>query len=409
MAVSLSFYRYASFGLFTLCNAVICCISMWNLVLAQQIGWDPLVDAYLIALSALGIIFIFPILCIDLLRKNALVSRVWFEAVWVGLFWIAQLAGAAAATAILPNMLCNFAADLLIPGSCSTTKVILAFTWINTVNLLAYFLLLMISSIIHMKDDSTVWGANTRTYPWFRVREPLHSAQPSPVRTTWSKAPLPSAAPKIRLTSDFGDRMVQKSGAPKSANLRSAVMKSAAMKSSAFRSSRYEKENEKENAMLSAVPNSALPRSASKSANKSAKILQSAWISATVTPASPPSDDSYGSSDSGSGSQSDRSDLTSTPTGLPPSAMYVPFSSTIKPSPLGTAPPRSSSLATFNAANGQPPLSAVLTPSRTGSLRSAVPSPKPPAAITTGQRKSKRKSTRPPPLDMTRLHSTYGR
>lgn len=30
-------------------------------------------------------------LCIDLLRKNALVSRVWFEAVWVGFFWIAQL------------------------------------------------------------------------------------------------------------------------------------------------------------------------------------------------------------------------------------------------------------------------------------------------------------------------------
>ncbi|KAI0720939.1 hypothetical protein C8T65DRAFT_631696 [Cerioporus squamosus] len=407
MAVSLSFYRYASFGLFTICNAVICCVSVWNLVLAQQIGWDPLVDAYLIALSALGIVYIFPILCIDLLRKNALVSRVWFEAVWVGLFWIAHLAGAAAATAILPNMLCNFAADLLIPGSCSTSRVIIAFTWFNTINLLAYFLLLMVSSIIHMKDDSTVWGANTRTYPWYRVREPLHSAQPSPVRTTWSKAPLPSAAPKIRLTSDFGDRMVQKSGAPKSSDLRSAVMKTAAMKSSAFRSSRYE--NEKENAMLSAVPNSALPKSASKSANKSAKILQSAWISATVTPASPPSDDSYGSSSPGSGSGSDRSDLTSTPTGLPPSAMYVPFSSTIKPSPLGTAPPRSSSLATFNAANGQPPLSAVLTPSRKDSLRSAVPSPKPPAALTTGARKSKRKSTRPPPLDMSRLHSTYGR
>ena len=98
MAVSLSSYRYASFGtsaeiiclhlsnwcrtrsgLFTLCNAVICCIAVWNLVLAQQAGWDrahfcrprnsitlmkycdsALVDAYLIALSALGIVIIFP-------------------------------------------------------------------------------------------------------------------------------------------------------------------------------------------------------------------------------------------------------------------------------------------------------------------------------------------------------------
>ena len=43
-------------------------------------------------------------------------------------------AGAAAATAILPNMLCNFASDLFIPDSCTTTRVILAFSWINTVN-----------------------------------------------------------------------------------------------------------------------------------------------------------------------------------------------------------------------------------------------------------------------------------
>ncbi|KAI0363479.1 hypothetical protein BV20DRAFT_958176 [Pilatotrama ljubarskyi] len=370
MALSLSAYRYSSFGLFILCNAIVCCVSVWNLALAQEIGWNPMIDAYMIAISALGILFIFPVMCIDLLRKNSIVGRVWFECVWVGVFCLLQLGGAAAISAILPNLLCSSAASSLLSSSCTSTKVLLAFAWVGAVNLLAYFVILMVTAIIHMKDDSQVWRGNTRMYPWYRVREALSSARPSPLKT-WSKPPAASAAPQIRLPTDFSRRMVAKS--------------------STF-------DNEK----LSAVP-----KKTPLTSNKSAKILQSAWISATVTPASPPSD---GSSEYGTSS----SDLTSTPTGIPPSAHYIPYSSTIKPSPLGTGPPpRSSSLsATF----GHPPQSALSqTPSRKGSLRTTLPSPQPPSmswksALSSGSRpKSKRKNTRPPPLDMTRLHSAYGR
>ncbi|KAI0328540.1 hypothetical protein GY45DRAFT_1254736 [Cubamyces sp. BRFM 1775] len=371
MANSLSVYRYSCFGVFILCNAIICCVSVWNLALSETIGWNPMIDAYMIAISALGLLWIFPVMCIDLLRKNALVGRVWFECIWVCLFWILELAGASAVTAILPNLLCSTASRSLLPSSCTSTKALLAFAWIGAVNLLVYFCILMVSSIIHMKDDSQIWRANTRMYPWFRVREALPSARgPSPLKT-WSKPPIPSAAPQIRLPSDFSQRMVAKS--------------------STFDGEKL----------------SAAPKKTPMTSNKSAKILQSAWISATVTPASPPSDDSY---EYGTSS----SDLTSTPTGIPPSAHYVPYSSTIKPSPLGTGPPpRSSSLsATF----GHAPTSAVSqTPSRKGSLRSALPSPQPLSvprkhAPSSGPRpKSKRKSNRPPPLDMTRLHSTYGR
>ncbi|KAI8998502.1 hypothetical protein BD414DRAFT_475251 [Trametes punicea] len=371
MAHSLSVYRYSCFALFILCNAVLCCVSVWNLAVAEEIGWNPLIDAYMIAVSALGLLYIFPVMCIDLLRKNSLVGRVWFECVWVGLFWLLDLAGAAAVTAVLPNLLCSSAADLLSFSSCVSTKVLLAFAWFGAINLLVYFCILMVSAIIHMKDDSQVWRANTRLYPWFKVREALPSPRgPSPLRT-WSKPPVPSAAPQIRLPSDFSQQMAEKGLTFDSEKL------------------------------------SAAPKKTPMTSNKSAKILQSAWISATVTPASPPSDDSY---EYGTSS----SDLTSTPTGIPPSAHYVPYSSTVKPSPLGTGPPpRSSSLsATF----GQPSASAApQTPSRKGSLQSALPSPQPlsvprKSVPSSGPRlKSKRKSNRPPPLDMTRLHSTYGR
>ena len=49
------------------------------------------IDAYLIAIGAAGILWMFPVMFLDQLRKNALVSRVWFECVWVGLFWLLNL------------------------------------------------------------------------------------------------------------------------------------------------------------------------------------------------------------------------------------------------------------------------------------------------------------------------------
>ena len=49
------------------------------------------IDAYLIAIGAAGILWMFPVMFLDQLRKNALVSRVWFECVWVGLFWLFNL------------------------------------------------------------------------------------------------------------------------------------------------------------------------------------------------------------------------------------------------------------------------------------------------------------------------------
>ncbi|KAI1794509.1 hypothetical protein LXA43DRAFT_883491 [Ganoderma leucocontextum] len=395
---SLSFYRYSCFALFALCNAVFCVFGAWNLTLAEGLGWMPVVDAYLIAIGAAGILWMFPVMFLDQLLHNALISRVWLESAWVCLVWILNLAGAAAVTAVLPGMMCTLPAKL-VPGSCGTTNVLLAFSWIGTLNLLAYFCILMVSAIIHMRDDPTVWGAHTRTYPWYKLHEQLNSAHPSPSRTTWSKPPLPSAAPSIRLPSDFSERMVGHGG-----------LKSSAVRSSTMKSSALSFDNEK----LSALPTGLRPSKTPLTGNKSAKILHNAWVSAKVTPASPHSAGSeYSTSGSGSGSgqsgSSDRSDLTSTPTGIPPSPTYVPFSSTIKPSPV---PLRSSSLMT--SFNQPPPMSALLTPSRKGNVRSStlMPSPRPPAAPAGprahGQRKSKRKSTRPPPLDMTRLHSTYG-
>ncbi|KAH9945988.1 uncharacterized protein BXZ73DRAFT_95500 [Epithele typhae] len=388
MVSPLSVCRYVAFALFTLCNAVICCV-LYGISSLRK-NWTCIVR---VSLPAFGILYIFPVMYIDLLRKNALVSRVWFEATWVGVFWVLNLVGALLTTMQLPRLLCNFATDLLIPGSCLTTRVIQIAGWAGVANLLVYFIILMV-------------------FASFTLRQSLNSPVQPTMRTTWSN---PSAStPQIRVHNEKPSRVgTLRSAALKSSALRSAAMGSSTMKSSNLRSTTFDSEK----MTASPAPPLSAARSA-RSANKSARILQSSWISSTVTPASPHSDEyGSGSDSSGSGSGSDRSDLTSTPTGIPPSAMYVPFTSTIKPSPLGSGvPPRSASLASFN---GQPPMSA-LTPSRKGMPLPVVPSPKVPLSRqssnsstsstgSNGSRKSKRKSNRPPPLDMTRLHSTYGR
>lgn len=43
----------------------------------------------------------------------------------------------------------------------------MAFSWISTVNLFIYLIILVTSSVVHQKRDDTVWNAQVRSYPWY--------------------------------------------------------------------------------------------------------------------------------------------------------------------------------------------------------------------------------------------------
>ncbi|KAF9821387.1 hypothetical protein IEO21_00633 [Rhodonia placenta] len=81
-------YRYFVFVLFIVCNIVLCSVSAWNLsiALAVQFTTSIEVDAVAIAMGAVGLVFILPILFIDVLRKQSVTRHVWFECLWVGVF-----------------------------------------------------------------------------------------------------------------------------------------------------------------------------------------------------------------------------------------------------------------------------------------------------------------------------------
>ncbi|OCH95033.1 hypothetical protein OBBRIDRAFT_788770 [Obba rivulosa] len=226
MAKFILAYRYLVFVLAIVCSAVICSVAVWNLTLSQAPGNSVHVDDFLICLGVLGIVFIFPTLCIDVFRTNALPSRIWFECIWTGIFWLLSLSGAAAVTATLPQMLCGSSTPVFVPvdgalpnenadvlswqiirDSCTATKVLLAFTWIFAIGMLSYFCGLAILVIMHHQDDPQIWQCSVRHYSWFAVRSSLNSGPTSPSSSFYSLEKSVQGSPQKQRT-EFSKRMV---------------------------------------------------------------------------------------------------------------------------------------------------------------------------------------------------------
>jgi hypothetical protein len=121
----------------------------------------------------------------ELYGKNMFIGRVWFEILWVGLFWLMQLAGAAALTAQGTSQFCsNTPQDVLLPQSsespCASTQVLQAFTWIIAILMLGYFTLLSILTIVKYSDDPTILKCSVRSFPVVQSQNALKSEPASP-------------------------------------------------------------------------------------------------------------------------------------------------------------------------------------------------------------------------------------
>ncbi|KAH9952180.1 hypothetical protein B0H21DRAFT_17260 [Amylocystis lapponica] len=210
MASPLIAYRYVAFVLFIICSVVTISIAAWNLSLSQAMllpDSSVSIDAFLIFVGALGTVCLLPIMFIDLLWRNAFTSQVRFECALMCVFWLLQMTGAAATTInSMSTITCLPHSPQIAMDFCTSTTVLLAFTWITAINTMVYFCLLMIVTLIHSRDDQQVWKASTLEYPWFSIREPLASAPASPTHA--GKKPfIMSAAPGRPRRTSFSKRM----------------------------------------------------------------------------------------------------------------------------------------------------------------------------------------------------------
>jgi len=206
-------YRYVVFVLFVLCSVVTIGIGAWNLALSNTLllpSSSAAVDTFLIFVGALGAVCLFPIMLIDILRMNVLTSQVRFETALMGLFWLLQTTGATATTItyMSSTVVCLADSPQASLEYCTSSTVLLSFSWIAAANSLIYFCTLMVLAIMRYSQDGQVWKASTMDYPWVGSRESLGSEAQEPVKEGKKSFALPAVPAAVRTArTSFAARM----------------------------------------------------------------------------------------------------------------------------------------------------------------------------------------------------------
>ncbi|KZV79636.1 hypothetical protein EXIGLDRAFT_772858 [Exidia glandulosa HHB12029] len=188
--------RYVALTVFTICSIILSAIAAWNM--SQTRVFAPTapilqIDVYLIVVSVLGMLNIFVLVPIEIVSKSAPTSRVWFEITWVSIFWVLNLAGAAAATAAGPRDSCAPIARLdFWKDACVSSMVLQAFAWLSTVTLLAYLSALVVCTLMSASGNSRIWQSAMRDVAWFSTaQQEIKSGPSSPVLPTIREKQVP--------------------------------------------------------------------------------------------------------------------------------------------------------------------------------------------------------------------------
>jgi hypothetical protein len=81
-----------------------------------------------------------------------------------------DLAGGTALAVTVPDFLCAKRArgrNPLVEDGCTSTRVLMAFTWICTATLFCYFVTLFVTTFIRQKTHPRIWHSNIRDLPSF--------------------------------------------------------------------------------------------------------------------------------------------------------------------------------------------------------------------------------------------------
>ncbi|KAJ7156080.1 hypothetical protein C8R43DRAFT_999188 [Mycena crocata] len=159
--------RYLVFAVFIVCNAILASVAVWNSSLVIPSSRDSRIDTYLVVVGALGLALTFAIIFTELARKNAFTSRVYFEIIWTTLFFSLDLAGASILTAVGPEDMCKHRRQDSSANICSSTRVLMAFTWLCTVILLIYLVLLVVLTFANRNNESVprIWECTVHNFP----------------------------------------------------------------------------------------------------------------------------------------------------------------------------------------------------------------------------------------------------
>ncbi|KAK2466999.1 hypothetical protein APHAL10511_001257 [Amanita phalloides] len=147
------------------------------------------VDMYIISLGALGLLFVFSTLFLELAGKDSLTGRVWFECTWTSTSFVTNLTGALALSAIVPRQFCSTNSSSTF-DACNSTRVLLAFSWITALVFLMYSTTLLTFALLLRGEHPTVWSFNVRHLPSPTPKHALSSEPPSPILPRITEVPI---------------------------------------------------------------------------------------------------------------------------------------------------------------------------------------------------------------------------
>jgi len=177
--------RYVTFALLVLLAGLTASFAALNVgfissgVVSTESPATEGLGIYLVALSLLNILFILLIIAIEFCRKGALTSRIWFEFIWVVVFFVSYLGGSISTFLLIPGSICQAARQTEGTSklACMTSWVLIAFTCIITSLYLLYLFALLVYSLNRSQHESKVWSSSV-------VDQPKRSSSVPPVLIT---------------------------------------------------------------------------------------------------------------------------------------------------------------------------------------------------------------------------------
>ncbi|KAI0343822.1 hypothetical protein BDW22DRAFT_1428353 [Trametopsis cervina] len=160
--------RWITFGVLILFSFIVMGVFVNLITLESNYGApsDPFAG-FAVAVPVLTLVFLLPMLVIDIFRHNSFTSMIVVELPVLGFFWIFWLALAAWASKTFSDaaMTCYS----LKPGQsplaqnvCTDIQVGLAFSWLNWISLFAYTGMLLSVSIVGAGKGGSVWTSSVR-------------------------------------------------------------------------------------------------------------------------------------------------------------------------------------------------------------------------------------------------------
>lgn len=181
MSNLLKLIRYLVFFIFIISNAIVASVAVWNLSIVEgndRFSATATAGAvYLLVVAAMGLLLIFPILFLEIIKKRVCLGMVWFELAWVGLFGLLTLIGASLISSLSSRELCvptlteksQFVTSALLVSPCSSAQVLGVFTWMPAAFLLTYATLLSILAFVRSAEDPAVWKCLVRDLPMDKI------------------------------------------------------------------------------------------------------------------------------------------------------------------------------------------------------------------------------------------------